>query len=93
MRQDSKSGHGGAIDELGQPDAGAAHQGLVFDFAGMHTPDIRDLTLLLTARMLAERDERDVWVRALPHRSWEVLQAMGLAHLFRLFPSGSERGN
>ncbi|HZD06456.1 MAG TPA: hypothetical protein VE173_16205 [Longimicrobiales bacterium] len=93
MRQDGKPDHGGGLHEPRGSDVSSPHQGLVFDFAGMQTPDIRDLTLLLTARMLAERDERPVWVRGLPHRSWEVLHAMGLAHLFRLFPSGGERAN
>lgn len=91
MRQDSKPGDGSSTSATVGPDVRTPGQGLVFDFAGMQTPDIRDLALLLTARMLAERDERAVWVRALPHRSWEILHAMGLAHLFRLFPAGGDR--
>lgn len=71
----------------------ARDRGVVFDFTGKEMPGIRDLTLLVTACMLAEQDARPVWVRALPHRSWEVLQALGLAHLFRLFPSGGGPGN
>lgn len=75
------------------PAPGATDRGVVFDFTNGATPDPRDLALLVTARMLAERNERPVWVRALPHRAWEVLEAMGLAHLFRFFPMGSSGEN
>ena len=67
--------------------------GVVFDFTGREVPAVRDLGLLVTARMLAEQDERPVWIRALPHRSWKVLEGMGLAHLFRLFPASAGPGN
>ena len=90
MRYDEEPGDGRRVE--GPTDAATEVPGLVFDFSG-RSPDIRDLTLLLTARMLAERDDRPVWVKALPHRTWEVLQALGLAHLFRLFPSGGRAGN
>lgn len=70
---------------------GGSPRGVVFDFGGRRFPDVRDLALLVTARMLAERDERPVWIRALPHQSWEVLQALGLDRLFHLFPAGGER--
>lgn len=75
------------------PAPGATDPGVVFDFTDGASPDVRDLALLITARMLAERDERPVWVRALPYRAWEVLEAMGLAHLFRFFPTGSSGEN
>lgn len=73
--------------------SGDTSQGLVYDFSGRQSPDIRDLSLLLTARMMAERDDRPVWVKALPLKTWEVLHALGLANLFRLFPSGGDAGN
>jgi len=66
---------------------------LVFDFSGKEVPDLGDLSLLLTARMLAEEEERQVWVRALPEPTWRLLQALGLDHLFQLFPAGGGSGN
>lgn len=75
------------------PARGEPDQGVVFDFSGHEMREGHDLSLLITARMLAERAERPVWVRALPHRSWQRLHAMGLDHLFRFFPSGGARGN
>jgi len=92
MRQDETVGPSrrGSAVENGRTDA---TQGLVYDFSGRQSPDIRDLSLLLTARMMAERDDRAVWVKALPFKTWEVLHALGLANLFRLFPSGGGAGN
>jgi len=58
---------------------------LVFDFEGLHRPDVRDLALILTARLEAGPGDR-VWVRALPQSTWTVLRALGLAHLFLIYP-------
>lgn len=91
MRHDGKMDRSEATPAPVLP--GVPDQGIVFDFSGREMPDMRELTLLVTARMLAEQDERPVWVRALPHRSWELLEAMGLAHLFRFFPAGGAQGN
>jgi anti-anti-sigma regulatory factor len=59
---------------------------LVFDFSGVGHMDLGGLSLLLTARQLAQEDSRDVWVRALPDDAWQVLYALGLQDYFRLFP-------
>lgn len=73
--------------------AGTRPRDLVFDFAGKKTPDLGGLGLLLTASVLAEKDDRRVWVRALPHRTWEVLYALGLDHMFEFFPNTAELAN
>ena len=59
---------------------------LVFDFSGVGHVDLADLSLLLTARQMAQENSRDVWVRALPDDTWQVLYALGLQDYFRLFP-------
>ena len=59
---------------------------LVFDYCGVAEMDLADLSLLLTARQLAQEDCRDVWVRGLPDDTWRVLYALGLQDYFRLFP-------
>ena len=59
---------------------------LVFDFSGVGHVDLGGLSLLLTARQLAQESSRDVWVRALPDDTWQVLYALGLQDYFRLFP-------
>lgn len=66
---------------------------LVFDYAGKKTPDLGGLTLLLTARMLADLDDRKVWVRSLPDQTWQMLHALGLDHMFELFPNSGELVN
>jgi len=59
---------------------------LVFDFSGVGHVDLAGLSILLTARQLAQQDSRDVWVRGLPDDAWRVLYALGLQDYFRLFP-------
>jgi anti-anti-sigma regulatory factor len=59
---------------------------LVFDFSGVGHVDLASLSLLLTARQLAQEDSRDVWVRGLPDDTWRVLYQLGLQNYFRLFP-------
>jgi hypothetical protein len=93
MRKNDMPDQGGSVGGRPKPAKDAAPQGLVFDFSGRQSPDIRDLSLLLTARMLADRDDRPVWVKALPFKTWEVLHTLGLANLFRLFPSSGDPGN
>ena len=62
---------------------------LVFDFTGLHRPDVCDLALILTARLQAAPDER-VWVRALPYSTWSVLRSLGVDHLFHPYPAPDE---
>ena len=59
---------------------------LVFDFSGVGHVDLAGLSMMLTARQLAQEDSRDVWVRGLPDDAWRVLYALGLQDYFRLFP-------
>ena len=58
---------------------------VVFDFTGLRMPDLRDLSLVLTARLQTE-DEDCVYVRGLPNGTWDALHAMGLDHMFRADP-------
>ena len=58
---------------------------VVFDFTDVQHPDFADLSLVLTARLLAGPRDR-VWVRALPLHTWYILSALGLDHLFRDLP-------
>jgi hypothetical protein len=62
---------------------------VVFDFTGLHKPDVCDLALILTARLKARPSDR-VWVRALPPTTWTVLRALGLAHMFHVYPGPGE---
>lgn len=73
--------------ERSAPEREEAHRQLdvVFDFTGLHRPDVRDLTLILTARLQSAPGDR-VWVRALPYQTWVLLRALGVAHLFHLYP-------
>ena len=87
MRQDE---HGPPTTQ-GLPTQGMPHgtptgADLVFDFSGVGHVDLGGLSLLLTARQIAQEDSRDVWVRALPDDTWQVLYALGLQDYFRLFP-------
>lgn len=94
MGHDRRDGTKNRQDAAATPlHPGLPDHGVVFDFSGREMPDMRDLALLVTARMLAERQERPVWVRALPHRSWAVLEGLGLAHLFRFFPAAGSSGH
>jgi len=58
---------------------------LVFDFAGLQGLGFADLALVLTARLHAEPGET-VWVRQIPYETWQVLRALGLDHLFHVYP-------
>ncbi len=65
---------------------------LIFDFTGLRRPELRDLSFILTARLQSEDDDR-VYVRALPTGTWDLLQSMGLDHLFWAYPRGSDVQN
>lgn len=64
----------------------------VFDFTGLQRPDLSTLSLLFTARLQANPEDR-VWVRALPDSTWRVLYALGLDHLFMPYPGTDEPVN
>jgi hypothetical protein len=81
-------------------DSGAAPRGvkpqptdLVFDFAGMQSPDLSAICLMLTARNLAGHDERKVWLHALPEPTWRLLQSLGLEHYFKMLPASGAMVN
>jgi len=71
--------------EASQPTETHERDDLVYDFTGLHRPELLDLALILTARLRAGPGDR-VWVRALPRATERVLRAIGLNHLFRHYP-------
>lgn len=71
------------------PASSESEPGLVFDFTGLHRPELCDLAWILTARLQSAPEQR-VWVRALPDSTWTVLRALGLDHLFHLLPGPGE---
>ncbi|MBW3533948.1 MAG: STAS domain-containing protein [Gemmatimonadetes bacterium] len=66
---------------------------VVIDFTDSAPVDLGGLTLLLTAQQMAQETDRKVWLRALPHRTWQLLYALGLEDCFELFPAGGEAMN
>lgn len=73
-------------------EAPEAETDIVFDFTGLHRPALTDLALILTARLSSDPENR-VWVRALPKGTWNVLEALGLDHLFLLYPGPGKDPN
>jgi hypothetical protein len=71
---------------------GDSDSDLVFDFSGLQRPDLADLSLILTARLSAKPGDR-VWMRALPLGTWRILSALGLDHLFRIYPGPADEPN
>ncbi len=59
---------------------------VVFDFTGLHRLGVTDLALIVTARLKVASPE-GVWVRELDDRTERILRGLGLAHLFRRYPS------
>lgn len=78
--------------EAGEAPRDSIDHELVFDFTGLRRPELRDLSFVLTARLQNDPDDR-VWVRALPSSTWQVLQALGLDHLFWACPRTGESVN
>jgi hypothetical protein len=66
---------------------------LVFDFAGMGSPDLGALCLMLTARILADDVNTRVWLHALPEPTWRLLHTLGLEHYFEHLPQSGEMVN
>jgi hypothetical protein len=81
------------LDESRIRARGEAPVELVFDFAGMRSPDLGALCLMLTARMLAEGTQRRVWLHALPEPTWRLLHTLGLEHFFEHLPQSGEMVN
>ena len=63
---------------------------VVFDFEGAQVPDLMGLTMVLTARMVAEEQDVGVWLKDLPERSWALLRALDVDHLFDRFPEPAD---
>lgn len=63
---------------------------LVFDFSDMGEPDLGGMVLVLTARQIADDDDRKVWVRSMSPRTWDLLHALGLENLFEDLPGAGE---
>lgn len=82
MRRNGKDGDA--------PRATSPSEHVVFDFTGLETPDVGDLSLILTARLQSAPTDH-VWVRSLPRGTARILRALHLDHLFRLYPKGSEQ--
>jgi ABC-type transporter Mla MlaB component len=66
---------------------------VVFDFAGIGSPDLGALCLMLTARNLADDSHRRVWLHGLPEPTWKLLEALGLEHYFEFLPASEEASN
>ena len=69
------------------------HGDVVYDFAGIGSPDLGALCMVLTARNLAESDDQRVWLHALPEPTWKLLEALGLEHFFEFMPATEEAAN
>jgi hypothetical protein len=66
---------------------------LVFDFAGIGSPDLGALCLMLTARIVADSGNTRVWLHALPEPTWRLLHTLGLEHYFEHLPQSEEMVN
>ena len=66
------------------------HTEVVFDFEGLQRLDLCGLALILTARLKTSPGDR-VWVRALPYATWALLEALGVDHLFHVYPGPEEK--
>jgi ABC-type transporter Mla MlaB component len=66
---------------------------VVFDFAGIGSPDLGALCLMLTARNLADDSHRRVWLHGLPEPTWKLLEALGLEHFFEFLPDSEDAAN
>ncbi len=94
MRQDDREGRRRSEERLQDmseetcPTTGH----VVFDFTGLERPDVCDLSLIITARLLSAPTD-SVWVRSLPSQTARVLRILRLDHLFRQYPTASDELN
>lgn len=65
---------------------------VVFDFSETQGVGLSDLALVLTARLQAG-PAGTVWVRRIPYETWQILRALGLDHLFHVYPGPGEELN
>lgn len=65
---------------------GGAPRDLFFDFSRAASLDVASLGILFTARQVADRRHRKVWVAGLPAAFWSYVREMGLDEWFEEFP-------
>ena len=58
----------------------------VFSVVDSDALDLQGIALLMTARELAQDQERTVWLAGLPPAFWRFMDAMGLEGYFIPFP-------
>ncbi len=93
MRQDDRDERPQSVKRLQDTAEGANPDShIVFDFTGLERPDVCDLSLILTARLLSAPTD-SVWVRSLPWQTARVLRILRLDHLFRQYPTASDELN
>ena len=93
MRRDDKHDRRRMAAEVRKEDAREPEEShVVFDFTGLRQTRVGDLSLILTAR-LKTAPEDNVWVRSIPPRTALVLRALGLDHLFRMYPEDEDELN
>lgn len=93
-RDDGRGSRARLLTGSGERDPGRTRAGehteVVFDFEGLQRLDLCGLALILTARLKASPGDR-VWVRALPYATWTLLEALGVDHLFHVYPGPNEK--
>jgi hypothetical protein len=77
-------------DGASRRDLKRTREHVVFDFTGLGRPEVRDIALILTAR-LRSGPRGYVWARSLPAETARILGALRLEHLFRPYPKDSDR--
>lgn len=93
MRQDDRDGRRRSeegLQDMSEETCPTGH--VVFDFTGLERPDVCDLSLIITARLLSAPTD-SVWVRSLPSQTARVLRILRLDHLFRQYPTASDELN
>ena len=84
---------GGLFAAAASPDPGRrTPDDLIFEFTPECPLGLKELALLLTARLQSGPHER-VWVRHIPYQTWNVLRALGMDHFFQVYPSPGEAPN
>jgi hypothetical protein len=87
LRHDARSG--GRHDNEAKRSEGSRVSGprdWVFAFHDGDALDLQGISLLLTARTLAESEDRQIWLAGLPREFWYFMEIMGLEGLFLPFP-------
>jgi hypothetical protein len=64
---------------------------IVFDFDGRQIADLSGLSMILTAQQIAGDRSAVVWLRDAPMRTWALLRALGVDHLFSSFPESTSQ--